>query len=60
MAWDSRAATNGSHTISAVALDAAGNSRTSANVTVTVTNSERVAAFGFEETVRSHRDRQLQ
>ena len=49
IAWDSRAATNGSHTISAVALDAAGNSRTSANVAVTVTNTERVAAFGFEE-----------
>ena len=49
IAWDSRAATNGSHTISAVALDPAGNSRTSANVAVTVTNTERVAAFGFEE-----------
>jgi hypothetical protein len=49
MTWDSRAATNGSHTISAVALDAAGNTRTSANVTVTLNNSERVAAFGFEE-----------
>jgi hypothetical protein len=47
--WDSRVATNGSHTVSAVATDAAGNSRTSANVTVTVSNTERVAAFGFEE-----------
>jgi hypothetical protein len=47
--WDSRTATNGSHTISAIATDAAGNSTTSANVNVTVTNTERVAAFGFEE-----------
>jgi hypothetical protein len=47
--WDSRAVTNGSHTISAVALDAAGNSAISSNVAVTVTNTERVAAFGFEE-----------
>jgi Concanavalin A-like lectin/glucanases superfamily/Galactose oxidase-like, Early set domain/Bacterial Ig domain/Galactose oxidase, central domain len=47
--WDSRAATNGSHTVSAVATDAAGNSRTSATVNFTVTNTEKVAAFGFEE-----------
>jgi hypothetical protein len=47
--WDSRSTTNGSHTISAVALDAAGNTRTSANVTVTLSNTEKVAAFGFEE-----------
>jgi hypothetical protein len=47
--WDSRSATNGSHTVSAVAIDAAGNSATSANVTVTVNNTERVAAYGFEE-----------
>jgi hypothetical protein len=47
--WDSRSATNGSHTVSAVALDGAGNSATSANVTVTVNNTERVAAYGFEE-----------
>jgi hypothetical protein len=47
--WDSRATTNGNHTISAVATDAAGNTRTSANVTLTLSNTERVAAFGFEE-----------
>ena len=47
--WDSRAATNGSHTVSAVATDGAGNTATSANVTVTVSNTERVAAYGFEE-----------
>ncbi len=47
--WDSRAATNGSHTVSAVARDAAGNARTSSNVGVTVSNAERVAAFGFDE-----------
>jgi uncharacterized protein DUF4082/concanavalin A-like lectin/glucanase superfamily protein/galactose oxidase-like protein/Big-like domain-containing protein/purple acid phosphatase-like protein/Kelch motif protein len=47
--WDSRAATNGSHTISAVATDALGNTSTSTNVTVTLTNTERTAAYGFEE-----------
>ena len=47
--WDSRAATNGSHTVSAVATDGVGNTATSANVTVTVSNNERVAAYGFEE-----------
>jgi hypothetical protein len=47
--WDSRATTNGSHTISAVATDPAGNTRTSTNVTVTLSNTEKVAAFGFNE-----------
>jgi hypothetical protein len=36
--WDTRAAPNGTHTLSAVARDAAGNSATSATVTVTVAN----------------------
>ncbi len=36
--WDSTTATNGSHTFTAVARDAAGNTTTSAGVTVTVFN----------------------
>jgi hypothetical protein len=37
--WDSRLATNGSHTITAVARDAAGNTTTSSAVTVTANNT---------------------
>jgi alpha-mannosidase len=36
--WDTRTAANGSHSISAVARDAAGNSQTASNVTVSVSN----------------------
>ncbi|MCI0682547.1 MAG: Ig-like domain-containing protein [Gemmataceae bacterium] len=39
VAWDSATATNGSHTLTARARDAAGNESTSAGVTVTVSNS---------------------
>jgi hypothetical protein len=39
IAWDSRTATNGSHTITAVARDAAGNSTTSSSVSVTTNNA---------------------
>jgi hypothetical protein len=38
-AWDTTAATNGTHSISAVARDAAGNQKLSVGVTVTVNNS---------------------
>jgi hypothetical protein len=38
MTWDSTTTTNGSHTLTAVARDAAGNTTTSAAVTVTVNN----------------------
>src|SRR5207244_1326344 len=38
IAWDTTTATNGSHTLTAVARDAAGNNTTSAAVTVTVNN----------------------
>jgi hypothetical protein len=38
-AWDTVTVTNGSHTLTAVARDAAGNTTTSAAVTVTVANS---------------------
>ena len=36
--WDSKSSTNGAHTLSAVARDAAGNVTTSAVVSVTVSN----------------------
>jgi hypothetical protein len=39
IAWDTTAATNGSHNLSARARDAAGNATTSAAVTVTVANA---------------------
>lgn len=55
--WDTRTATNGAHTLRAVARDAAGNVTTSASVAVTVSNTVTppppvtglVAAYGFEE-----------
>ncbi len=36
--WDTRTASSGSHTLTAIARDAAGNQRTSAPVTITVSN----------------------
>jgi hypothetical protein len=48
--WNTTALTDGEHTLSAIARDAAGNTRTSANVTVTVDNDGLISAFGFEET----------
>jgi hypothetical protein len=50
LSWNTTGLTDGQHTLSAVARDAAGNTRTSANVVVTVDNGGLVAAFGFEET----------
>jgi fibronectin type 3 domain-containing protein len=52
--WDTTAADPGSHSLRAIARDAAGNATTSAAVTVTVDNSAPsgpapVAAYGFEE-----------
>src|SRR5919112_1427781 len=52
--WNTAGVTNGSHTLSAVARDPAGNATTSASVTVNVANQDPnptglVAAFGFEE-----------
>ena len=41
--------TDGDHILSAVASDATGNTRTSANVTFTVDNKGLIAAFGFDE-----------
>jgi chitodextrinase len=39
VAWDTTAVANGTHTLTAVARDAAGNTTTAANVVVTVTNA---------------------
>ena len=50
--WNSTVATNGSHTLSAVARDSGGNSTTSSTISVTVNNQPSVglsAAYGFEE-----------
>ena len=52
VSWNSAGSTNGAHTLSARARDAAGNQITSAVVSVTVSNaapSGLVAAFGFNE-----------
>jgi hypothetical protein len=57
--WDTRPSANGTHTLTAVARDAAGNSRTSAAVSVTVANTAPppptglVAAYAFDETTGS-------
>ncbi len=53
--WDSRTTSNGSHTLTATARDAAGNTTTSTPTTITVNNSAPppigglVAAYGFNE-----------
>jgi Concanavalin A-like lectin/glucanases superfamily/Domain of unknown function (DUF1929)/Bacterial Ig domain len=50
--WDSRTVPAGTHTLTAVARDAAGNTTTSAPRSVTVDNSSSggpVAAYGFDE-----------
>ena len=51
VAWDTTSATNGSHTLTARARDAAGNQTTSTPVTVTVTNTLAgpLVAYGLEE-----------
>lgn len=52
ISWSSLSASNGSHTLTAVARDASGNSTTSSPVTITVNNtggSGLVAAYGFNE-----------
>jgi hypothetical protein len=54
VSWDTTAATAGAHTLSAVARDAAGNTRIAADVAVTVDHSAPagpapIAAYGFEE-----------
>jgi hypothetical protein len=52
VSWNTATAGNGTHTLTAVARDAAGNTTTSAGVTVTVNNvaaTGLVGAWGFEE-----------
>jgi hypothetical protein len=53
VSWDTRTAADGPHTLTAVARDPSGNSRTSAPVTVTVDSTfsppDLIAAYGFEE-----------
>ena len=52
-AWDTASAADGGHTLTAVARDAAGNTTTSAAVTVSVSNaSSTVTAARFEETAQ--------
>ncbi|MGH9867894.1 MAG: beta strand repeat-containing protein [Candidatus Polarisedimenticolia bacterium] len=41
--WDTTTATNGAHTLTAVARDAAGNTRTSGSVSVTVNNADTLS-----------------
>jgi YVTN family beta-propeller protein len=43
LSWDTTAVSNGPHTLTAVARDAAGNTRTSASLTVTVNNADTTA-----------------
>lgn len=50
--WNTASASNGSHTLTAVARDASGNTTTSSPITVTISNSGGgglVAAYGFNE-----------
>lgn len=52
VSWNTTSATNGSHTLTAVARDAAGNTTTATPVTVTVANNGGgglVAAYNFNE-----------
>jgi hypothetical protein len=47
--WDTATASDGAHTLTAIAADAAGNQTTSAPVTVTVANGANPATIRFEE-----------
>jgi Concanavalin A-like lectin/glucanases superfamily/Domain of unknown function (DUF1929)/Bacterial Ig domain len=54
VSWNTTTATNGTHVLTAVARDAAGNQQVSAQTTVTVSNAAQtppglVAAYGFNE-----------
>ncbi|MDA0180308.1 DUF4082 domain-containing protein [Solirubrobacter phytolaccae] len=48
--WDTTTVGDGRHTLTAVARDASGNTRTSTAVAVEVHNTGLVAAYGFDET----------
>ena len=47
--WNTTTATNGAHTLTAVARDAAGNTTTATTVNVTVANPDAVAADGLAD-----------
>src|SRR4029077_4627143 len=51
ISWSTTSVTNGSHVLTAIARDAAGNKTTSAPVSVTVSNTSTglVAAYNFNE-----------
>jgi hypothetical protein len=49
LSWDTTTARDGNHTLTAVAKDPTGNTRTSTAVTVGVHNTGLVAAYGFDE-----------
>ena len=50
VSWDTKTATDGPHTLTAVARDTTGNTKTSAAVAVEVHNTGLLAAYGFDET----------
>ncbi|MDA8108931.1 MAG: Ig-like domain-containing protein, partial [Betaproteobacteria bacterium] len=50
VSWDTTSATNGSHTLTAIARDAAGNKSTSSPVAVTVSNAAPASVTRYEET----------
>jgi hypothetical protein len=47
--WNTTTAADGRHTLTAIARDASGNTRTSAGIPVEVHNTGVVAAYGFDE-----------
>lgn len=54
MTWDSTAVVDGSHTLTAVARDAAGNSTTSSAITITVDNTAPVRSAGSPSTALAY------
>ena len=64
--WDTTTATNGTHTLTAIAKDTSGNSATSAAITVTVNNTVTgpptqglIGYWNFDEGSRDHRARHV-
>ncbi len=49
VSWNTTTVTDGSHTLTAIARDGAGNTSISSTLTVSVNNTNLVAAFGFNE-----------
>ena len=48
-AWNTSSVANGTHTLTAIAKDASGNTKTSTAVAVTVSNTSLVASYAFNE-----------